>query len=172
MFSDTVTCTFIAADCGRQPKTSPVNEREDMKYKFPNLVHCEWSITGEKSDAYNCIAWSVGETGKNYVDVESVGYPNDIAIDTKWGNGDGVMSGAELDAFYDAKGYAPTSRIFEADVVYYAYFHAARRKGCSCSGGKWVMFESKLGKGIRIEHDMDQLKDSVYGFPARFYKHK
>jgi hypothetical protein len=93
-------------------------------------------------------------------------------IDVKWGNGDGKLSGEEIAAFYDAKGYVPTSRISEADVVYYAYFHAARRKRCACGDGRWFMFESKLGEKVWIEHDMDQLNGSVYGFPSRFYKHK
>jgi hypothetical protein len=131
------------------------------------------SAAGDASKSYNCIAWSVGETTKWYDSVVSLDTrPTDIVIDVKWGNGDGIMTMAELDAFYDAKGYVPTSRISEADVVYYTYFHAARRKRCSCGGGKWIMYESKLGRSVMIEHEIDQLNGSAYGFPARFYKHK
>ena len=34
------------------------------------------------------------------------------------------------------------------------------------------MFESKLGEWIQIEHINDQLNDSVYGSPVKYYKSK
>ena len=66
--SDTVKYTFIAANCGRQPRTHN-GERDSIESSFPGLVRCEWSITGEPTDTYNCIAWSVGETNAWYVNV-------------------------------------------------------------------------------------------------------
>jgi len=169
--SDTIKYTFIGAICGRQPTPS---ERNDAGSTFPNLIHCEWSITGEATPIYNCIAWSVGETTTWYVDVEAHRmHPYDIVIDNVWGNGDSTMTMAELDAFYDAKGYESTATgPNDADVMYYSGFHGARKKGCNCGAGKWIMFESKCGEWVRIEHVHNQLNGVVYGDPVRYYKHK
>jgi len=40
----------------------------------------------------------------------------------------------------------------------------------ACGLGKWGMFESKCGDGIRVEHVRDQANGSFYGYPARYYK--
>jgi len=71
--SDKVKYTFIAADCGRQPKTDPPNERNNAKSTFPNLVHCEWSITAEATPVYNCIAWSAGISDRWFEQVILIG---------------------------------------------------------------------------------------------------
>ena len=170
---DTVKYTFIAADCGRQPRTDGV-ERSIYETSFPRLVRCEWSITEEPTPRYNCIAWSVGETAAWYVAVaESKVHPSDIAIDDVWGNGDGEMTCDELDAFYNAKGYVPTgTNARDADVMFYSLFHGARRKSCSCMAVLRPVFESKCGEGHRVEHLWDQLNGTTYGTPVRFYKHK
>lgn len=58
----------------------------------------------------------------------------------------------------------------DALVMYYSGFHAAKRKGCSCGAGKWIMFETKCGPYERIGHVWDQLNGTGYGEPWRFYK--
>lgn len=170
---DTIKYTFIAADCGRQPKTVSPNER-NIGASLGNLVHCEWSITDDTDTPpyYNCIAWSVGETTAWYVDVEAHRmHIYDIVIDYQWGNGDGTMTTAELDAFYAAKGYSPTaSGPSDATVMYYSGFHGARKKNCGCGAGKWIMFESKCGEWVKIEHVWNQLSGGIYGSPTRYYK--
>ena len=165
--------TFMAANCGRQPKTDR-SERSFFERTFKNLIHCQWSITGEAAPNYNCIAWSVGETTAWYVDVAtSKVHPTDIAIDDVWGNGDGVMTVSELDAFYDAKCYVPTgTNANDADVMFYSLFHGARRKSCHCMAVLRPVFESKCGAAHRVEHVWDQLNGTTYGTPVRFYKHK
>ena len=171
MCADTVKYTFIGAICGRQPTPG---ERTGAKATWPNLVHCEWSITAEATAVYNCIAWSVGETNAWYVDVEAHRmHPYDIVIDVEWGDGDGTMTTAELDAFYDDKGFEPTGTgPGDADAMYYSKFHGAAKKSCSCGAGKWIMFESKCGEWVRMEHVDDQLNGFEYGTPERYYKSK
>ncbi len=178
--SDAVNYTFIAADCGRQPKTDAPDERTGYKNAFQKLVHTEWSITAESTGTYNCIAWSVGETGTWY---------NPQDIDRLYGDNDGVFENADMDKFYlDKMGWQPTaSGAADAEAMYYPYptnwdyrahpysppspgYHGAKKKACSCGNGQWVMFESKCGNWGRIEHVWDQLNDSGYGSPGRFYK--
>lgn len=85
----------------------------------------------------------------------------------------------EVENFYKAKGFEllPASASpKDADVIYFDGFHAAKRmvkkngSPCPDGAGKWVMFESKLGKQWRIEHVWDQVSGLVNGSPVQFYK--
>ena len=171
--SDTVKYTFIAANCGRQPRTDG-SERDALERHFPGLIRCEWSITGNAARKYNCIAWSVGEDSAWYVATAGAKlHPTDISIDDVWGDGDGMMTITELDAFYAAKGYLPTGTdAKDADVMFYSGFHGARKKNCLCQTILQPVFESKCGEGPKIEHSCSQLNGMTYGTPIRFYKHK
>ena len=118
--------------------------------------------------------WTVGITDKWVNEIGITGQGNDryyISIDTSYGNGDGIMTMDELDAFYDANGYTVTDSS-SADIMYYSKYHGARKKRCSDGAGKWEMFESKCGALERIEHLRDQLNGDSYGFPVRYYKAK
>lgn len=183
--SDKVKYTFIAADCGRQPKTDPPNERNDAKSTFPNLVHCEWSITAEATPVYNCIAWSAGISDRWFEQVILIGGVSVadhwlggvhyVGIDAKYGNSNGVFEiQADLDAFYAAEAsVTPTATgPGDASVIYYDGYHGAKKKGCTCGSGKWIMFESKCGQWLRLEHVYDQLDGSTCGYGARtrYYK--
>jgi hypothetical protein len=106
----------------------------------------------------------------------------DIVIDVQWGDGNGIMTTSELDAFYDAKGYIPSTiqpgspltnpPTGDVVVMFYSGFHGARKKGCSCGQGKWIIYESKCGEWYKIEHVWDQLNGSSYGIPSRYYRNK
>ena len=179
--SDTVKYTFIAAVCGEQPTPS---QRSDFEGYFPNLIHCEWSITAEAANTYNCIGWSVGIDDRWFDPIiykdgqyreewweDGVHY---VSIDKKYGDGDNVYEISDLDDFYSSEAaYTPTaSGPSDAQAMYYDGYHAAKKKGCSCGAGKWIMFESKCGQAARIEHVYDQLDGSTvgYGSRSRYYK--
>ena len=169
--SDTVTYTLIAAVCGRQPTPS---ERSTFQGWFPHPVHCEWSITAEATRAYNCIAWSVGNTE------EWIWWQ----VDEDYGDNDGVIEISDFDAFYDAKGYQIASGLTDATIMLYqsataespdnpdGITHAAKKRACSCGAGKWTIYESKCGPAARIEHVYNELNDHNYGAPFRYYKPK
>ncbi|MEW6026464.1 MAG: hypothetical protein AB1599_04125 [Planctomycetota bacterium] len=176
--ADTVRYTFIAATCGRQPKP---NERTSAENGWENLVHCEWSITGEATQVYNCIAWTVGETNVWY---------NPDYIDRRYGDRDGIFEDSDMDAFYfKKKGWRPiASGPEDAKAMYYSLvtnwnygagdpwpsgggYHGAKKMlGCTDGSGKWIMFESKTGEWVRMEHVWNQLNGASYRFPTRFYK--
>jgi hypothetical protein len=174
--SDVVKYTFIAATCGRQPTRDERFGLNGLEMALRNLVPCEYSITGEIDSTYNCIAWSVGETDKWYENVRNSSQypPNVVIIDEQWGNSDGTLSIAEIDAFYFDKGYVPTgTNAQDSEIMYYDGYHGARKKtSCTCGAGKWIMYESKLGGRQRIEHVWDQVNSGSYGSPIRFYKHR
>jgi len=85
--SGRVRYTFIAADCGNQPRTDN-GQRQRFENAFPNLVRCEWSITGEATNRYNCIAWSIGETDWWYARILSDPVRRVIGIDQEYGDRD------------------------------------------------------------------------------------
>jgi hypothetical protein len=154
---------------GRQPT---ILERNTFLGWFPSLVNCEWSITAESNPTYNCIAWSVGETNIWYAEIGNIP-PNVVGIDETYGNNDGIFEISDMDAFYDAKGYTPTGTgPSDSDIMYYSGYHGARKKTGTCGAGEWVMYESKCGQSLRIEHVYNQLNGASYGSPIRYYKHK
>ena len=151
---------------------------------FPNLVHCEWSVTGEPSGNYNCIGFTIGNLKRSI---------NPQEIDIVYGNRNGIFETADVDSFYLKElGLKPVANGPEdAIVMYYGYkndwdyinnpaypligYHGAIRKTCSCGKGKWLMYESKCGSSgetFRIEHRWNQLNNEAvfYGKPTRFYK--
>ncbi len=169
---DKVNYTFIAADCGDQPRTDN-GQRGRLEGAFP-LVRCEWSITHNTlTNAYNCIAWSVDDLNHWWTKVHTVPGTNVKGIDQEYGNPkNDEFEISDLNNFYfQLKGYTPTANgPSDATVMYYSAFHAAKKKSCGCGAGKWIMYESKCGGWERIEHDWDQLNGDVYGTPTRFYK--
>jgi len=178
--SDMVKYTFIAATCGEHHPTPEQRNRIGPPAGwFPALVHCEWSITRPATGipptpgAYNCIAWSVDDTDWWYNKVSSDRLHGIVGIDEEYGDPpNGVFELADMDRFYLVKkGYTPTaSDETDAQVMYYSGFHAAKKRGCACGAGKWIMYESKCGGAEAIEHVHDQLNGTTYGSPVRYYK--
>jgi len=147
----------------------------------PNLRRCQYSITDNLATRpwsggkrctipeYNCIAWSVDESGsyysKTYI-AHNYGNPiNDIFEDDDMD-----------DFYYQKKGWTKITsgedeeRAQQAEAMYYSGYHAARKRSCSCGAGKWIMYDSKCGQGEKIEHVWNQLNGSFFGNPVRFYK--
>jgi hypothetical protein len=54
--------------------------------------------------------------------------------------------------------------------MYYTGYHGARKSSCSCGDGKWIMYESKMGNYVKIEHVWNQVNGTTYGSPTKFYK--
>ena len=179
---------FIAANCGDQPTTtgSP-SQRARIEGWFPLLIRCEWSITASSTPVYNCIAFSAGLTDRwveQTIYVPGMGYVNElwidgvhyVSIDKMYGDGDDIFEMNDLDSFYaTVAGLTPTATDqTDAIVMYYNGYHAARKKGCNCGLGKWIMYESKCGRWERIEHVYNQLDnssvDANYGTRSRYYK--
>jgi hypothetical protein len=174
--SDWVKFTFLSANCGRQP--TPNEEDVLMGGMGLPLVGCEFSITGERDKKYNCIAWSVGEDTVIYKGTVATPSSGVIDIDLKFGDQDGTFNlEKDLDPFYMAKGFdliseSENQSAEKADVIYFTGDHAARKMNCLDGKGKWIIFESKLGTNLRIEHVWDQVISGAYGKPCRYYRKK
>ena len=173
--SDIIKYTFIAADCGEQARTDN-GQRGRFEGAFTGLVRCEWSITDNSTIPnmnYNCIAFTVDDYTHWWNPIYTIPGTNVRGIDDEYGNPkNGSLENSDLDNFYySLKGYSPTAiDANDAQVMYYSGYHGAKKRGCGCGSGKWIMFESKCGGWERIEHIWDQLNGSSYGTPTRFYK--
>ncbi|HOY68906.1 MAG TPA: hypothetical protein PLP29_18655 [Candidatus Ozemobacteraceae bacterium] len=172
--ADWVKYTFLSAACGRQP--TPLEERVLKDGMGLRIVGCEYSITGGPDKRYNCIAWSVGEDTVFYEGVIKDPPSGTVSIDAEYGNKDDKFTyDDDLDPFYKQKGFERITSAEEqdaehADVVYFSGNHAARKKNCSDGKKKWIIFESKLGSNMRIEHILDQISHGNYGEPCRYYR--
>jgi hypothetical protein len=131
---------------------------------FPRLTDSNHRITSQPDVAYNCIAWSAGNTDRwwepgKYWPIDTP--PDDYGI--------GV-----LEAAYKALGYedCPDGTLepgFDKVALYgdfSFYTHAARQ----LPNGKWT---SKLGKAEDIEHDTpDDVAGPDYGEVVQFMRRR
>ncbi|MBM3240488.1 RHS repeat-associated core domain-containing protein [Candidatus Poribacteria bacterium] len=148
---------------GRDPTNA---EREDAERKYPNLKWGEWSITGERTREYNCIAWSCGILDRWVWD--------EVDQQTEGGNGNRTVEVEDFDGFYKKKGYQESKNCDpECKKRKIALFvkngnptHAARE---TADSGWW---ESKRGSNVRIMHRLSQLEGRVYGNVKKCYEIK
>jgi hypothetical protein len=129
---------------------------------FPRLMPTNHQVTSPPSRAYNCIAWSAGDTEHwwepgVYWPVEVP--PNDHGI--------GVLEQAFRALGYETCAHDRLEAGFEKVALYgdrLFYTHAARQ----LPSGKWT---SKLGRSEDIEHDSPaDVAGGVYGSVAQFMR--
>ncbi|HOX39202.1 MAG TPA: hypothetical protein PL033_14555 [Candidatus Brocadiia bacterium] len=120
----------------------------------------------------------------DFIDTNNNGYHDvgEIALETFVdGSGNGDMNGtfdvSDIDEFYRIKKnwrcFSTTTSeasARDAEAMYYDNFHGARASSCQCGLGHWIIYESKCGRGERLEHVWDQLNSPSYGVPIKFYK--
>ena len=131
--------------------------------KFPNASHgC--SNRSPKSRFYNCIAFAVGDTTRNWWPGNIMAYwPKDVP--TK----ETVNSFLKL---YQSLGYKNCKDGSHEDgfekVVIYALNNKVKHAARQLPNGNWV---SKLGQNVDIEHEtVKDLEGPCYGEAVRYLK--
>ena len=125
---------------------------------FPKLAESGYEVTSPKSDAYNCIAWAVGDEHHWWWPVPPE--------ETFWPSG--IPREATLEAFLAAfatLGYEvcldPAWEQGYEKVAFYAKDAAPKHAAKQCSDGRWT---SKLGALEDVIHDsLESLAGDVYG---------
>jgi len=176
--SDKVNYNFLAALSGRQPNNA---EHKYAKDWLPSLIDCEWSVTGDLSTAYNCIAHSVSEYDVAYIwripkpgDPDFASYTprfdKEVDIDDLYGNVSNTQEPEDIEMFYDKKGFVKLAESDKeaANVIFYSRFHAARKSYKSATGK--YFFESKLGQAFVIQHFPEQLSGNAFGYEVLWFK--
>jgi hypothetical protein len=133
------------ADCACGSSGGATNEEWDsVRVDFPNLTRDRICKTGNATETYNCLAWTLNDTSRWWWSEA------DANLDLK-------ISRAEFDAFYANRGinsisyYGPST----ADIKHVAKTTGGSGSACSAS--------SKIGANIRMSHDLDQLAGGLYG---------
>ena len=137
----------------------PVNVLKD----FPKLSNSNAVRTSDKSERYNCASYVVGDTRRRWWPDDPVRYWPDDSPDT-------IQSFIDL---FDTLGFVVCeSPVFEAGIEKIALYatddgpqHVALQR--TDRGGRW---RSKLGIGIDIEHDLEDLEGKLYGRTWMFFK--
>ncbi len=111
---------------------------------FPNLARCQVCKLGPATTAYNCVGYTIGDTTHWIWSV----------IDT---NTNGMISVSELNAYYTSQGVS--------NIWYYGFStsdvqHVAKKSG---GMGPDCPVSSKMGQGILMSHDKDQIQGDLYG---------
>lgn len=135
----------------------------ELEQSFPRLTAENYKLTSPKDEAYNCVAWAVGDTNNFWDDVSVKGYrikgyywPPGISADTL----DGWKRVFEIHGYNQCDSDAFESEFEKIAIYVDAYSnpsHVARQTGT----GEWT---SKLGKGYDIRHKtLDALEGEEYG---------
>lgn len=137
--------------------------KEYLKNKFPNLLDYEIYINTE-SPHYNCISYSIGRS-----DVWSWSKISDL--NNYWPINNTDESKLSFDEFYLYHGFKP----IEFDIRYNGNYkialygqnnipkHAAIQKN-------EIFWESKMGAGEIIIHDLFELEGGIYGDVIQIYE--
>lgn len=143
------------------------DDKRVIEVLFPALSTGDFKITSPKSNAYNCIAWAVGDTERwwwpdkmnQYFWPENI--PRKNTVDTF------IVAYKTLG--FEACLHGNLEKSFEKIAIYVDSSgkptHAARQ----LLNGEWT---SKLGNIEDIEHSLEGLEGSAYGKVAAFLKRK
>ena len=127
------------------PRSMTAQEKVDYKRLFPGLDVNAAQVSGEATEIYNCIAWTVGITDRWIWPGNSI---------------------ATFDTFYRQFGY---SRSSNGPIAAWGASTTQMTHGCVTGSGHGPRWESKCGRGLRIQHGLTELEGSSYGRVLAFY---
>jgi hypothetical protein len=122
-------------------------EKRMFRGIFPNLDVDRAVVTGELTDVYNCISWTVGVTGAWH-----------------WPPG---PTFAEFDDFYRGYGFV---RARSGTVAVWGTSPYNVTHGAVAGPGHGQRWESKYGVSIRFQHGLTELDGSGLGRVLAFYR--
>jgi hypothetical protein len=122
------------------------DEKQRFRAYFTNLDVDQVVVTGEPSNIYNCIAWTVGLTDR-----------------WLW-PGSSILN---FDAFYKGFGFV---RAGDGPIAAWGHSSSNMTHGSTSGPGYGPRWESKCGPDLRIQHGLDELAGSGYGRVVAFYR--
>ena len=123
---------------------TPAEKARFQRY-FPGLNVNAAVVTGEATNAYNCISWTVGVTNRWI-------WPGNTL--------------AQFDALY--RGFGLT-RCSNGPVAAWGFSPSRMTHGSITGPGHGPRWESKCGGDLRIQHGLGELAGSSYGHVVAFY---
>jgi hypothetical protein len=136
---------------------------EYIEAAFPNLQACNWQITSEPDEMYNCIAWAIGQTRRPW-------WPNEFGF---WP--EGIPPEETIEAFVGALqtvGFVITNdgsvEIGFEKIALFAKNGTPKHASRQLHDGQWT---SKLGRNHDITHEtLDGVAGDLYGSVIQFLK--
>lgn len=138
---------------GEFPRKMTQEEKREYREVFPNLDVENTVVTGEATEEYNCISWTVGETHQWFWPPAM--YPN-------------LTEEAAFDEFYASYGFVAAE---QGEVARWRNEQGLTH-GCISGPGHGPSWESKCGAGLRIQHTLKELESPAYGKVDGFYTRK
>ncbi|MDT4292376.1 hypothetical protein RO575_22650 [Methylomonas sp. MO1] len=125
--------------------TRQMTQQEKSQFKgwFPNLDVNAAVVTGEPTQTYNCISWTLGVTDRWLWPGASI---------------------ASFDTFYRQWGF---SRSGSRHIA--AWGSSASSMTHGCVSGSCPRWESKCGNSLSIQHGLTELEGANYGRVSAFY---
>src|SRR5713101_2181766 len=120
-------------------------EKQRFRGYFPSLNVDAAVVTGETSQVYNCISWTV-----------------DVTDRWLW-PGSAV---ANFDTFYRGFGFVRSS---DGPIAAWGHSTSNMTHGSISGPGHGPRWESKCGSDLRIQHGLNELVGSTYGRVLAFY---
>src|SRR6266571_6659944 len=128
--------------------TRPMTPAEKQRFRgyFPNLNVDAAVVTGEVSQVYNCISWTVGVTDRWLWPGSSI---------------------ANFDTFYRGFGLVRAS---DGPIAAWGHSASNMTHGSISGPGHGPRWESKCGGDLRIQHGLNELAGASYGRVLAFYR--
>lgn len=120
-------------------------EKQRFRGYFPVLDVDRAIVSGEVSQVYNCIAWTVGITDRWLWPGTSI---------------------ASFDTFYRGFGFVRAS---DGPIAAWGHSTSQMTHGSISGPGHGRRWESKCGGDLRIQHGLNELVSSSYGRVVAFY---
>ena len=131
----------------------------DLEQSFPRLTEGNYLITSEPSNAYNCVAWALGDTSRFWYDVKIKGYYWPPGV----GSADTIEGWKHVFAIhgYHETDSAEFDPAFEKIAIYVDAEGVPNHVARQTDARTWT---SKLGKDYDIEHQtLEALECDEYG---------
>ena len=140
-----------------------VDHRRRLTLRLPGLEDSRFLVTSPPSEAYNCIAWVLGEVDRNWdPEPNSEGYwPVTVPRDVSQASMEALFSQAGFEPCDDGALIPDTEKI-ALFAIGGEFTHVAKQT----VEGRW---SSKLGEDCDIEHELNALSSPRSAFPLWRY---
>src|SRR5580658_10362523 len=127
------------------PRSMTAAEKKRFRGYFPSLDVDAAVVTGESTNAYNCISWTIGVTNRWL-------WPGPTI--------------QQFDTFYRQLGFV---KVGNGPIAAWGQSTSNMTHGSISGPGHGPRWESKCGHDLRIQHGLGELAGSIYGRVLAYY---
>ena len=154
-------CAELGFELGLDWAQTSTYSRRDLHNRFPGLkANCWWYLTSTEDGSYNCYGYSLaaGRRGMGNID------PHIDQVEVN----PGKTNVERAQSYFDRKGYSYSPQ--DGEIAYFSEGHVAFKSQHRFQGRQ--LWESKLGVGPLILHELEHLEGGKYGDVVAFFTPK